>query len=206
MALNKYFNYSSNKKSDSCLHQKLLDESIQISGNEIKYIRRNLVDIDNILNEHNEATFGKAKPIEIYIDNFEGFGADDLVSKFGLTLDDQLRFSVSTARFDEEIGGVPLEGDLIYFELTDTILEIKYVDNEADFYSLGRNRKHKLTAEIFDYSGEELNTGIDEIDDFDEINFNVESGEKIELFDEEDEGIIDFSVDNPLGTYGSENV
>ena len=206
MTLNKFFDFTRNKQKDSDLYQRLVDESIQIKGVECKYILRDQTNIDNILNEDSQASFSKQKSIEIYIENFEGFDGDDALSKFGLQLNDELTFSVSTNRFNQVFQMQPRVGDLIWLELAERLFEIKWIDDETDFYSLGKNRMFRIRAEIFDYAGEEFNTGIEDVDVFDDLDFNEESSSNNNVFDQEDEDIIDFTVENPLGRYASDDV
>ena len=58
----------------------------------------------------------------------------------------------------------PVEGDLIYFEKTKSLFEIKYVDFQNPFYQANQLHVFRLTVELFEYSSEDLNTGIAAID------------------------------------------
>jgi len=59
----------------------------------------------------------------------------------------------------------PMEGDLIFFPLTKTIFEIKFVEHEAIFYQTGRLQTYDLQCEQFVYTSERIDTGLDEIDE-----------------------------------------
>ena len=126
-------------------------------------------------------------------DGFEGNG--DLMSKFGVRVTDELTLIISTERYESYIkpildGGVPSdsggalmpnavgtpsvdyelvsrpkEGDLIWFPLSDTIFEVKYVEHEQPFYQLKKNYVYELRCEIFEYDNEVIDTGVAEIDD-----------------------------------------
>jgi hypothetical protein len=65
--------------------------------------------------------------------------------------------------------GRPNEGDLIYLPLSNDLFEIKFVEHEKPFYQLGKGYVWTLRCELFEYSQENLNTGIPEIDSI-EIN------------------------------------
>ena len=58
----------------------------------------------------------------------------------------------------------PVEGDLIYFSRTKSLFEIKYVEFQNPFYQANQIYVFKLTCELFEYSSEDLDTGIATID------------------------------------------
>ncbi len=63
---------------------------------------------------------------------------------------------------------VPKEGDLIYLPIQYKLMEIKFVEEEKNFFQLGRDSRNPymygLTIEAFKYNGELLQTGTEEID------------------------------------------
>ena len=59
----------------------------------------------------------------------------------------------------------PFEGDLIYFPLNDKLFEIRFVEHEKVFYQLGNLPLYTLTCELFEYSHEDIDTGVPQIDD-----------------------------------------
>ena len=60
-------------------------------------------------------------------------------------------------------------GDLIYYPLTKGLFEIKFVKHQEPFYQLGRLYTYKLDIELFQYSSERINTGVPEIDMFEDL-------------------------------------
>ncbi len=102
----------------------------------------------------------------MYIKSVDGFeGEGDLVSKFGLEVRDQIIFSLSRRAWEGlDIGTRPKEGDLIYFGLTSKLFQIMFVEHETPFYQTGALPTFDLTCELFSYSDEALDTGVDEID------------------------------------------
>jgi hypothetical protein len=59
----------------------------------------------------------------------------------------------------------PSEGDLIYLPFKNsTLLEIKYVDDRYNFYSLNDYYVYSLTCEAFQYAHESITTGIKVVD------------------------------------------
>ena len=161
------------------------------------YIPRTTNGVDVLFGEAPNSSFENAILIEMYLKNYAGFGGDgDMMSKFGISMADQLTLCVSRRRFQEEIGGPynlirPNEGDLIYFSVPNAIFEIKFVEHEAIFYQLGALQTFDMTCELFEYNNEILNTGIPLVDEKQkDITFNmtdfaikVESG--LVLTDEE---------------------
>ena len=59
----------------------------------------------------------------------------------------------------------PKEGDLLYWPLVDKIFEIQFIEDEVNFYQLGKTYAYRLQTETFEYSHEDFDTGITEIDD-----------------------------------------
>ena len=58
----------------------------------------------------------------------------------------------------------PLEGDLVYHPILDKIFQINFVDHDEPFHQLDNNPVYKLRCKQFEYSSEELNTGVANID------------------------------------------
>ena len=106
----------------------------------------------------------------MYIKSFDGFKGDgNFMSKFGLEIRDQVVFSMAQRIFNEEVGNYttqvrPNEGDLIFFPLNQKCFQIKFVNKFEMFYQMGALQTWEVTCELFEYSGEKINTGIPEID------------------------------------------
>tara|TARA_B100000427_G_scaffold19119_1_gene14643 strand:+ start:3300 stop:4688 length:1389 start_codon:yes stop_codon:yes gene_type:complete len=186
MALNPYFLQGS--QGEQRLLQDLANETIQIHGIEFVYMPRIFVNTKTILREVTTSKFDKAFPIEGYIKSYEGFDSGyNLLTKFGVRSTANMEVLISQERYKEYIlpllRGVtgltddperPLEGDLLYFPLRDILFEIKYVDDVVDFYQLRKNYTYQLTLEPFEYGEEEINTGLDVVDDdFKTAGYNV---------------------------------
>lgn len=177
MATNQYFN-TTTVTTEQNLVEDMVIESIQIHGQDMYYIKRDLVDEDTIFNEDALSEYKTAWQIEMYIEDSEGFqGEGDFLSKFGLEVRDQLNLMVSKKRFEEEKPDYPKpkEGDLIYWPLVDKLFEINFIEDEAAFYQLGKIYVYRLQTEMWEYSHETVDTGIDEIDDIEVAQmFSVE--------------------------------
>ena len=106
----------------------------------------------------------------MYIKNVDGFEGDgEFLSKFGVEVRDQITFSVAMRVFDTEVGSPlrrdrPLENDLVWFPFNQHLYQIKFVNKKPIFYQLGALQMYDVVCELFEYSNEVFNTGIDIID------------------------------------------
>lgn len=170
MARNPYFNFG--VKSEQNLHEDLIIEALKIYGMDVYYLPRSVVKVDTILNEDIESKFGAAFKVEMYVESVDGFGGDGiLMSKFGLEIRDQVNLIISRKRWEQLVGRFavnnvvrPGEGDLIYFPLSKSLFEIRFVEDKIPFFQLGNAPVYKLSCEMFEYSGEALDTGVEVID------------------------------------------
>jgi len=60
--------------------------------------------------------------------------------------------------------GRPNEGDIIYMPLMNSFFEIQFVQDQEPFFQLGQLPVYKLVCTRWEYSSEELNTGIGDVD------------------------------------------
>ena len=166
MATNLYFqNVTSHAEQE--LINDLTSEVIKIHGMDVFYIPRTVVKEDLLLGEDVLSAFSTAFEIEMYLKTVEGFGGEgDLVTKFGLDVRDEVIFTVHKDRFNLATDmDKPLEGDLVFLPINKGLFEIKFVEHEQPFYQSGKNYSFDLTCELFQYSEEQLETGIEDIDD-----------------------------------------
>ena len=167
MATNLYFNNVASHTEQELINN-LTSEVIKIHGMDVFYIPRTVVKEDLIMGEDVLSSFTTAYEIEMYLKGTEGFGGEgDLVSKFGLDVRDEVIFTVHKDRFNLATDmDKPLEGDLVYIPNEFKYLfEIKFVEHEQPFYQSGKNYSFDITCELFQYSQEQLETGITDIDD-----------------------------------------
>ena len=108
------------------------------------------------------------------------------MTKFGMSLKDELTVTISKERFEDfistfladlpaserEVATRPCEGDLIFFPLGQRVFEIKFVEHEQPFYQLGKNYVYQLKCELFELedelsniSGDALETIAQDVDD-----------------------------------------
>ena len=112
MAVNSVFHTSNlhSLATERSLYQDLIKEAIQIYGHDVYYVNRTTVAIDTILGEDALSKFNNAQPIEMYVEDAEGFGGDkEIISQFGLENRNEITFVVSKERFQELDSQVTLE-------------------------------------------------------------------------------------------------
>ncbi|AOO17084.1 neck protein [Cyanophage S-RIM12_RW_22_0110] len=151
----------------------LIIESIELYGQDIYYLPRTYVNRDTIFQEVESSNFTQALAIRAYVNNVEGWeGQGELLSKFGVRIEDKTTFIFSRSKFTEKVDdnavlnveGRPNEGDLIWFPTTKHLFEIKFVEAERPFYQLGKGYVWECQCELFEYSDEQLDTGVAAID------------------------------------------
>ena len=184
-----YFSQGSEREAD--LYENLIVESLQIYGQNVYYLPRTIINRDEVLNEATGSTFDDAYMIEAYIDDAEGFGgAGDIYSKFGVEIRDEVTFTISRRRWGRFIGihnndvtnDEPIEGDIIYLPLSNSFFEIMFVEHEQPFYQLANLPVFKLKCSLWEYSDDELDTGIDAIDS-QQKNFSYQLGMQVTVDD-----------------------
>ena len=219
MAVNSAFHTSNlhSLATERSLYQNLIKEAIQIYGHDVYYVNRDTVALDNVLGEDSLSKYTKQTPIEMYVEDSEGFGGDkEIINQFGLENRNEITFVVSKERFQEmdsqfviesgtdttgggillETGSIdqsdnsstltsvqgdnnfyllqdtastdadrPQEGDLVYHPVFTKMFEISFVDHDEPFYQLDNNPVYKIRCKQFEYSSEEIDTGITTIDE-----------------------------------------
>ena len=171
MPTNVFFNHA--VQTEQHLYEDLVVEALRMYGHNVFYLPREVIEEDSILNEDVQSKFGDSYQVEMYIENTDGFeGEGDLMSKFGVQIRDQATFIISLRTWERFISlddnlatsFRPNEGDLIYFPLSGSMFEIKFVEHEDPFYQVGKLFVFKMTCELFEYSQEDFDTGIGDID------------------------------------------
>jgi hypothetical protein len=177
VATNFFLNNFSNSGEQN-LYEDLIIESIKIYGLDMYYIPRVITNYDGLLGEDASSQYNQAILVELYIKSVDGFTGDgNFMSKFGLQIRDQVVFSIAQRTFNQEVANItnqlrPNEGDLIYFPLNKKCFQIKFVNKFEMFYQFGALQTYELTCELFEYSNEQFNTGIPEIDNL-QKNYSV---------------------------------
>ena len=177
MALNPFFQQGT--QSEQKLVQELINEQLKMYGVEVTYIPRKIVNRDTIFTEVESSKFDDSYTLEAYVNTYEGYGGQgDIMTKFGVSIKDELTLTISKERFEDfivpflqtesdseiEVDTRPREGDLVYFPLGSRLFEVKFVEHEDPFYQLGKNYVYQLKCELFEYEDEVIDTSIEAID------------------------------------------
>ena len=176
MAINPYFK---NQRKEQNVLEDLAIETIKIHGQNMIYMPRTLTNEDALFGEDTQSVFNNGYEMEMYISNVDGFeGEGDIISKFGLQINDTATFVASKKRFRQAVGdfesGItgPREGDMIYMPLTKGLFQITFVEIENPFHQLGKLYTFDLTVELIKYSKEQFKTGWPDIDNLDAARDN----------------------------------
>jgi len=155
----------------------LITESIDIYGQDVYYIPRTLVKEDSLFTEDTMSEFNGAFLIRAYCNTIDGWeGQGDLLTKFGIRIEDKTTFVVSRRRFETAVDtpatlivdGRPNEGDLLWTPWASSLYQITFVEHEKPFYQLGKGYVWEMKCELFQYSHENLDTGIAEVDEIED--------------------------------------
>ena len=172
MPTNVYFNTGST--AEQRLYENLIIEQLSVFGQDVYYLPRKLVNKDTLFGEDASSSFNDAYIIEMYLDNVEGYeGQKEMMTRFGIDMQDEATWVVSKRRFEELIStdqnlivsSRPNEGDLIYFPDGKKLFEISFVDHDDPFYQLQNLPVYKMRCRTFEYSHEDMATGVTAIDD-----------------------------------------
>ena len=176
MATNQYFKYD--VRSEQQLFEDLVIESLQMFGQDVYYLPREVLNKDKLFLDDVPSRFSDAYKVEMYIENTEAFeGEGDLFTKFGIELRDQATFVVSRRRWVQLVGKRlevanfrPREGDLIFLPMSESMFEIRKVETETPFYQLKDLPTFRLQCELFEYNDEDFDTGVADIQEIEEKN------------------------------------
>ena len=194
--------FSKGTISEQYLYEDLVIEAIGIYGHDVYYLPRELVNEDELFGEDPLSRFDEAYGMEMWMETQEGYeGAKELVTRFGLDIQNETSFAVSRRRWDDVVSQSnnlitslrPNEGDLIYFPTVKKIWEISFVDHDDPFYQVNNLPVYKLYCRQWEYSSEALDTGIDAID-------AIEAKYSVDLLE------WTFSGEIPVGSFINEKV
>lgn len=178
MATSVYFN-NQKASSEQLLLEDLIIESIRNHGIDVYYIpRTSQSSTDELFGDDPVKYFKQAFKIEMYLETFKDYeGNKEFFSKFGLEIAETARLCLARRTYEKVImknlndglnHHVPKEGDLVYLPIQYKLMEIKFVEEERNFFQLGRDSinpyMYVLSMEAFKYNGELLQTGFEEID------------------------------------------
>lgn len=171
MPTSPYFNNQAAIR-EQFLVEDLVIESIRNHGVDMYYIpRESQSSLDELFGDDPVKTFTKAYVIDVYLETFNDFeGNQEFFSKFGLEIQKTGKVTIARRTFNKLIPSsvrtVPQEGDLIWMPIQQKLMEIKFVEEEKNFFQLGKKAPYmfNVNMEAFKYNGELIKTDIPEID------------------------------------------
>ena len=176
MTTSNYFN-NFNSRPEQLLYEDLIGEVVKIYGIDSYYIPRGSDStIDLLFGDDPVKKFGAAYPMEVYINNVDGFDGGELFSKFGLEVRKEVSFILPHRAYKKVIPILdyprPREGDLLWLKNFQSLFEIKFVEEEHFFFTFGKNNFYgfKLSCEFFRYNDEAMETGWTEVDNMETLN------------------------------------
>lgn len=189
MPVNRYVNNFPNKNNnEQNLVEDLLVEAIQFYGCDCTYIVRESIvgsDIDYIYGENPASQFSKSYILEMYMNNtMDNLSGGTFAGRFNLQINESVSLLIARRTFQKwvpaNVATRPREGDLIYVPFSTNLYEIKNVNHEKNYYTLGRSGNlpymYEVTCELFRHSQESISTGNPVID-----SIELEGGYQIEL-------------------------
>ena len=86
------------------LVQDLINEQLRMYGVDIFYLPRKYLTENTVIREVVQSKFDTALPLEAYVDNYDEYsGAGNILSKFGVQSQDEVRLIISRDRFENYI-------------------------------------------------------------------------------------------------------
>jgi len=208
MPTNVYFDTGT--KPEQALYEDLIIEQLRIYGQDVYYIPRKLAGQDDVFGEDIGSSFEDAYLIEMYMETIDGYeGEKDLMSKFGLDIQDDATFVVARRRWEQFVAvdnnlivsSRPNEGDLIYFSKGNKLFEITFVEDEDPFFQVHNLPTYKLKCKTFEYGSEAIDTGITEIDAIEDDNSLDQLSHQMTLEDGTGSLILENSVEGADADY-----
>ncbi len=208
MPTNVYFDTGT--KPEQALYEDLMIEQLRIYGQDVYYIPRKLAGTDSIWQEDISSSFESSYLIEMYMENIDGYeGEKELMSKFGLDIQDDATFVVARRRWEQFVSvdnniivsSRPNEGDLIYFPNGNKLFEITFVDHDDPFYQVQNLPTYKLKCKTFEYASEVIDTGIAEIDAIETDNSLDQLSHQLTLEDGSGSMILENAVEGAAASY-----
>ena len=155
MAVNSFFhtNNLQSLKSERNLYSNLIKEAIQIHGHDVYYMDRQSVAADTIFGEDALNKFNTQHPIEMYIEDGEGYAGDkEIMTQFGLENRNEITFVVHKKRFQEMDRQVQIEDATDSSSSGSILLEAGTLDQSSSSSTLSTVTQ----SFIFDESAEKI--------------------------------------------------
>lgn len=154
------------------LHKIQYAEQCRIYGLDALYYPITYNNVDRVLGdvlyaqyEENKVLKLKLKPVKP-----EGYEGNEFFAATGNKVKHKYKVDIVKDTFkceameQKSLDIIPKPGDLIRFDVNDDLFEVKFVDPEVVFYDHGDAFVYRLSISKFIYSGEQMETGIEDVD------------------------------------------
>ena len=138
------------ESADVELFKDIFEESTQLYGDPLTFIRKKYAKIENTFGEHLIHTLGESFKIYGFVEQTEGWeGMGDMFSKFGMRFEDEMTVHISKNTF-LDLGFIPMIGDVIFHDTSKKLWEIEYVvpDDEYNFHPLGQQISNIIKCKL----------------------------------------------------------
>jgi hypothetical protein len=199
------YGFKNTNDNEQKLYNDLVEECIGQYGFSAKYLPRTLQKEDTLFGEDVLSSFDSYWTVPVFLENVDNFeGEDDFLSNIGFQVSDEFTLIVSRQEWVRITSTpIPLEGDLIVFPFNNTIAEIKFCEDEQQFYPVGTLPQFKLKCQLFEFSQEEFNTGLTEIDagmdQIDATDGGMDPFSDNTYIETEGDDVLDWSEESPFG-------
>lgn len=173
-------------ENDFGLFNSLSNEVIQKRGIDCIFLPKKFQKFDLILGEDPLQKFEDTYYMKMYLATVTGFEGDhDMFGRFGLHVDDIATLEINQTEFRKITNNLtPVSGDLIYIPMGNFLMEIISFNDKDPFYILGKRSKFVISVRKYDYSHEELDTTVKDINIFGDYNSTDIESENDELEDD----------------------
>lgn len=178
MATNRYFDHL-NDQSEQDLYVDIVQEVIQMYGNDVLYIVRDIEKFDDLLREEKLSNFKTTYTIEAYVSNHgQNTTMQKHMSKFGFRFDESNEIIISAKSWDSIGTGFhqPREGDYVYIGNPDdqyaSFVNCMFVitqvwDGVPDSMLFGSTAAYRLVLQIANRSySNKFDTNYTDVNDF----------------------------------------
>ena len=157
-------NFGVAKEAD--MHRQFQVEVTEKFGIEAYYLKKTTENIEKIFGEDDTMRYNHAVKIMILPQNAEDYEAGgDQFFQFGMTITDQLIVDIEQKTFQTATGLTqPREHDLVYIPLFGIWFQINFKNDDTMWYVNGQLFLFELKLEMWQYSHEEISTGVAAVD------------------------------------------
>ena len=155
-----YFNNETSFENEKKTMANILEEGINLHGNEIIWIPQELAHADETFGEFLGKAIVEGTPMRLFLEQVDtDFYNEDaaLYTKFGLNLNLGGSSWHGSAKYFFDNGITPKPQDLIYYKKTSKLFEVTHIQLQHDIW-------YKISAILYDYDGTKIDTNVTEED------------------------------------------